>query len=213
MALDEALLRYAGRSGVCVLRFYEWDRPSISIGYLQDYAAGEREGFAVVRRPTGGGVVFHDHDLTYTVAIPAEHWICGVDREASYGHINHAVTSGLNQCNLDAGLTDATIPHSVARRTMICFENPTRYDIVLGGKKVAGAAQRRVREGILHQGSIHFGGPLPVSRHVLIDEIAAGFRRELDVELTEFEPSAELFEEADKIAADKYATDRWNRKR
>lgn len=213
MALDEALLKHAAQTKRCIVRFYEWDRPAISIGYLQNYEAGKRQGYEIVRRPTGGGVVYHDHDLTYTVALPAGHWLTTVDRESSYGHINQAVTRGLQQCELQAALTDTTIPQSVERRTMVCFKNPTRYDIMLGDRKVAGNAQRRIREGILHQGSIHFGGPLPLARATLIDAIIAGFRHNLEVQMREFSPPAELLQKAENIAAEKYATDAWNQKR
>lgn len=213
MALDEALLAEAARRNICIVRFYSWDRPAISIGYLQNHTAGERDGFEVVRRPTGGGVVFHDHDLTYTVTIPAGHWISEVDRETSYGYINRAVTAGLNRCNLGADLTDTQIPASVERRTMACFTNPTKYDIVLEGAKVAGSAQRRVREGILHQGSIHFGGPLPLPRQQLITEIIQGFRDELEIRMAQYSLPTAIFDNARRIAAEKYATTTWNHKR
>ena len=83
MAADEALLLSAPWRGRPLLRFYEWDRPAVSIGYVQTIAAAP-EGYAAVRRPTGGGVVYHDFDFTYTVMFPAGHWLCDVDRVASY---------------------------------------------------------------------------------------------------------------------------------
>ncbi len=212
MAADEILLEEAGRSGHAILRFYQWDRPSVSIGYLQDHAAAPA-GYAVVRRPTGGGVVFHDHDLTYTAAIPAGHWLTAVDRTASYGQVNGAVMAGLAAAGITAELTDAEIAASTDRRHMVCFTNPTRYDIVAGGRKIAGAAQRRLRTGIIHQGSIHFGTPLPLPRPRLIDCIVQGFAEKLRVGFCPFEAGSDLATRISRLAAARYATDQWNRKR
>jgi len=138
MAIDEALLRTAAGRGRPLLRFYDWDCAAVSIGCHQRRAAVDRPGLTLVRRPTGGGVVFHDGDLTYTVAIPAAHWLTGVDRDASYGHINRAVADGLGRAAMTASLTRQVIAAHIDRRTMVCFSHPTRYDVVSGGRKVAG---------------------------------------------------------------------------
>ena len=71
MAADEALMLSAPLRGRPLLRFYEWDRPAVSIGYVQTIAAAP-EGYAAVRRPTGGGVVYHDYDFTYETIMPSK---------------------------------------------------------------------------------------------------------------------------------------------
>ena len=69
-----SLKKVAGWINLCC-DFYGWDRKSASIGYIQKFSAVEDQSYTVVRRPTGGGVVFHDVDLTYTVAVPKGHYI------------------------------------------------------------------------------------------------------------------------------------------
>ena len=212
MAADEALMLSAPLRGRPLLRFYEWDRPAVSIGYVQTIAAAP-EGYAAVRRPTGGGVVYHDYDFTYTVMFPVGHWLCDVDRVASYDWINRSVQNGLERLDLKASLSSAEIPHSVDRLTMVCFVNPTKYDIMLGGRKVGGGAQRRVREGILHQGSLHFGGPLPVLRHVMQAAILEGFRAVMGMRPVTFTPSPEFWGLTLSLRSERYNSDAWNRKR
>lgn len=212
MAVDEALLLTAARRGRPLLRFYGWDRPAVSLGYVQRYDAAP-PGYAVVRRPTGGGVVFHDHDLTYTVVVPGGHWLAGLQRLESYHRVNGGVLAGLAHCGLSASLAAAEIPPHVDRQTMVCFRNPTRYDVLLGSRKVAGSAQRRTREGLLHQGSLHFGGPLPVPRAELLRALRRGFSEALGAELVPYVPDAALLSLAERLAAEKYGTEAWNRRR
>lgn len=213
MAADEALLRTAPRRGRPLLRFYAWDRPTVSIGYVQKAAAAPASGYAVVRRPTGGGVVFHDADFTYSVAIPVGHWLAGLDRTRSYEGINRALAAGLARCRLEPVLATGAIPRTVDRRTMVCFRNPTRYDILLGDRKIAGSAQRRTRTGILHQGSIHFGGPLAVGRTELQTAIRAGFREVLAVQFRNWLPDAAVQTLITRLEEDRYGTAAWNRRR
>ncbi len=212
MALDEALLSCAAANASPILRFYQWQGRAVSIGYLQNFAAAP-PGFQVVRRPTGGGVVYHDYDFTYTVAVPHGHWLTTVQREESYGHINRAVQRGLEQVGQNANLTQEQIPEWIDRRRMVCFENPTRYDIMANGRKIAGAAQRRLRDGIIHQGSIHFGTQLPYSREALGTAIRAGFEDEMKVRFQPFQPEQPFLQTAEAIANDKYAADGWNKRR
>ncbi|MCK5801200.1 MAG: lipoate--protein ligase family protein [Lentisphaeria bacterium] len=213
MAIDEALLLHASELGRPVLRFYSWDRPTASIGYVQTYAASPHDRFAVVRRPTGGGVVYHDHDFTYTVVVDSEHWLAGLDRTNSYGWINRSVQDGLRQQDFAASLADEEIDAQVDRRTMVCFTNPTKYDIILDGRKVGGSAQRRTREGILHQGSIHFGAPLPMPRAELAQSLLVGFETVMKLTLEPFSPSPALLELADELARVKYGADDWNQRK
>lgn len=213
MAVDEALLLTAGARGLPVLRFYQWDTPAtVSIGYVQR-ADAVPSGYTFVRRPTGGGVVYHDHDFTYSAAVPEGHWLTGLDRTASYDWINRSVQQGLHSLRLAADLADQEIDGHVDRGSMVCFTNPTKYDLLLGGRKIAGSAQRRTREGILHQGSLHFGGPLPVGREQLAAALEAGFAAILNLELAPFAPGADLLAFAEELAREKYASPLWNHRR
>jgi lipoate-protein ligase A len=211
MALDEALLLTAPARQRPVLRFYDWQAPeTISIGYVQK-AAAVPDGRPFVRRPTGGGVVYHDHDFTYSVAVPDGHWLTGLDRTTSYDWINRSVQTGLRALQLAADLADQEIAGHVDRGTMVCFTNPTKYDLLLGERKIAGSAQRRTREGILHQGSLHFGGPLPKAE--MAKALLAGFVETMGLRFEPFVPDEQLLAFAATLADEKYTTPAWNHKR
>jgi len=96
---------------------------------------------------------------------------------------------------------------------MVCFTHPTRYDILLNGHKIAGSAQRRTQDGLLHQGSLHFGGPLPFSRDKLAEALLRGFREVMNLEIVEFTPTDDLRKVIADLARDKYSQDVWNAKR
>ena len=212
MSADEILLETAKQRGRPLLRFYSWDRPSVSIGYFQSISAAPK-GFAAVRRPTGGGVVYHDYDFTYTVVFPDGHWLTGLDRTQSYDWINRSVQTALNSLEMNAELSNHQIPHEVDRLTMVCFTNPTKYDVLLDGSKIAGSAQRRTSDGILHQGSLHFGRPLPVERTTLANAMLRAFTTVMSVTFEDFTPTAELLAMVADRSANKYATKEWNDRR
>jgi len=213
MAYDEALLQTATQREYPVLRFYAWDCKAVSIGYVQAYDSTP-EGFAVVRRPTGGGIVYHDYDFTYTVVIPANHWIAKLDRTESYNKINSSVLVALDSCSMSAAISsDDKISHTVDRSSMICFTNPTKYDILLNNNKISGSAQRRTKTGILHQGSIHFGEPLPMPKLMLAKALYDGFIKNLNLKLITWTPEKETIQLGQKLVEERYSTDAWNRRR
>ena len=147
MAIDEALLESIGSSAV--LRVYRWARPSVSFGCFERFAPvrqtyPEREW---VRRWTGGGVVEHGEDLTYSLIVPRASSVAAMRPEESYREIHGAIGAGLV-------LASGGAP----KVSQACFENPVRHDLLADGQKVAGAAQRRTKCGLLHQGSIRLLG-------------------------------------------------------
>lgn len=85
MSMDEVLLEEAPSLGAPLIRTYRWDRPSLSIGSSQLYPESEEARYAIVRRPTGGGNVYHDVDLTYTAVIPAGHSLTDLNRWTATG--------------------------------------------------------------------------------------------------------------------------------
>jgi len=212
MAADEALLETSATRGMPLLRFYAWDRPSVSIGYVQKLSAAP-EGYAVVRRPTGGGVVYHDYDFTYTIVFPEGHWLTGLDRTQSYDWVNRCVQNALDSLQIHANLSNDEISHEVDRLTMVCFKKPTKYDVLLNGDKIAGSAQRRTTNGILHQGSLHFGGPLPFKRPVLAKALIDAFHAIMSVSFIDFTPDAQLEALFIEKRDNKFATQEWNAKR
>jgi len=212
MAVDDALLGAANGHARPVLRFYGWDRPAVSIGYVQRLAAAPAAGYTVVRRPTGGGVVWHDADLTYSVVVPALHFLARTERMSSYRMINQAVHAGLRQLGVPAELADQRIPATVDRATMLCFRHATRYDIVVGSRKIAGSAQRRTRAGLLHQGSVCLGDESPFSRQDLSRALQDGFVSQ-GIRFEPFRVTAELMAAAESLVRERYGKSDWNSRR
>ncbi|MFA7230253.1 MAG: biotin/lipoate A/B protein ligase family protein [Victivallaceae bacterium] len=209
MSIDELLLTDSASTGAPVVRFYGWDRPAVSIGYVQSYDAAPHHTHTVVRRPTGGGVVYHNHDLTYTVVIPAGHQICELDRTESYHVFHRAIQCALGEFGVQASLSSSESA-PVDRATMQCFVTPTRYDVVGNGKKYAGAAQRRTRDGILHQGSIDLA-VADGNRELLIEKLITALQTQFAIEFIEFNVSKSLFDRATALAGTKYSTEEWNK--
>jgi lipoate-protein ligase A len=149
MALDEALLALALAP---VLRVYRWERPAISFGYFGKYAplAAAWPGRELVRRMTGGGVVPHGEDITYTLITPSGHPLTQMSAQQSYRAVHARLAAWLTQRGMAASLA----PAPVKRGNGVCFESPAEADVLAAHGKLAGAAQRRTREGLLLQGSI-----------------------------------------------------------
>lgn len=207
MAIDELLLEKMDSIQKVVLRFYSWEVPAASFGYSQKPSAVTRSGLTLVRRPTGGGVVYHDCDLTYTLAVPSGHPICELNRMESYRVVHEPVMRAILHLGKKACLApDLGEKHD--RATLQCFVSPSPNDVLASdGGKLAGAAQRRTRKGILHQGSVSLkaGGQ---------DALAAAIRKELEeafsFDFSFYEPSADFLKEAQLLADSKYSTPAWN---
>src|SRR5947199_8542442 len=156
MAIDEALLEMAK---VPSLRFYQWKSVALSFGYFGNFAdvanyATERD---LVLRWTGGGIVFHGEDLTYSIIIPATEPAFGESPKSIYEKIHRALADALaerGQRATVAAILDRGAGVSDAGYNGHCFANPVCADVMIEGRKIAGAAQRRTRAGLLHQGSI-----------------------------------------------------------
>jgi len=198
MAVDEALL---GVITGPVLRVYRWVRPAISFGYFERWkpiraAHPDRDA---VRRWTGGGVVLHGEDFTYSLLIPSG-WDTEAPRPAdSYGIIHGALCRALR----DAGIPAEAASSSGAKISQACFENPVPHDVMVNGRKVAGAAQRRTRAGMMHQGSVH-GVELPDGfAEAFAARLGGAVRRE----------AFEVIPAAEKLAAEKYGTRAWTERR
>lgn len=150
MAVDQALLE---TTTVPVLRVYQWDQPSISIGYSHDFLTLKPSlpDWPVVRRWTGGGVVWHQDDSTYSLIVPAVDPWSQTRPVESYRQIHGSLAGALN----DAGQGPCTLAGEEDRKDgALCFEAPALFDISRAGIKIAGAGQRRTRQGLLHQGSL-----------------------------------------------------------
>jgi lipoate-protein ligase A len=196
MAVDEALLAEAA---VPVLRFYRWRQPSLSFGYFGHYAqvADQSQDREIVRRWTGGGIVPHGDDLTYSVIIPASHPFFARSSPEIYAALHDAIRRALHANGVDAFLANSVVP----KVSESCFANAVRADVMSGGQKIAGAAHRRSRAGLLHQGSIQ--------QRDLPERFRRDFAQVLCEQYETRTLSPELMERATGIAAVKYGTNAW----
>jgi lipoate-protein ligase A len=189
MAADQELLSRADRSGVATLRLYHFNPPCLSFGRNEaatqhyDRAEIERLGIDVVRRPTGGRAVWHEHEVTYAVAAPIA--MFGSLREA-YGAIHEHVAVALRSLGVNSILAPDRLTARPPDRPGSCFSAPVGGEILVGGRKLVGSAQVRHGSAFLQHGSIlidavrnpfaDFGNATSLSavlgRTVTFDEVA-----------------------------------------
>jgi lipoate-protein ligase A len=152
MARDEALLETVGVSGSPVLRFYAWSEPAATFGYSQRYqqVANWTHLRPLIRRPTGGGVVPHDADWTYTLVFPPDHPWYQLPAAESY----RCAHEWLRRAFALLGVQSELAPSEQKEVQGRCFIGAEKFDLLLAGVKVAGAAQRRNGLGLLIQGSV-----------------------------------------------------------
>ena len=210
MALDEALLESAPRLGRPVLRFYSWTEPAASFGYFQKYADIERMTLLrpLVRRPTGGGLVPHDADWTYSLAFPPGDTWYSLTATESYRRMHEWIQAAFARLNLSTTLAPACSKSLPGQ----CFQGHEMYDVLWRGQKIAGAAQRRTRAGLLIQGSVQ-PRRLTLARadwqKAMCDEASAGH----GAQWVAFNPDAPLAERAQALVRQKYSQAGYNQKR
>lgn len=156
MALDEAImLGMAERPSDPTLRIYRWSYPCISIGRFQrlDVSAPPEGGTPIVRRPTGGGSVSHgERSLTYSMIYREDSGAVAKGTRTSYSQIHNGVAAFLRALGAEAELYAHDSKYG--RVFGPCFTSPVASDVVVGNRKVAGAAQRRKAGVVLHQGEV-----------------------------------------------------------
>lgn len=153
MACDEALLK---SSEVPVLRLYRWSKKAVTFGYAQrrELAKSLAGGLPLMRRWSGGGLVFHGEDLTLALAIPANLEITTWGSVPIYRAIHESLLLAMKTVCASARMVQA----EECRNGPACFQSPVPYDIVDGATKLCGGALRRSKECVLYQGSMHLSG-------------------------------------------------------
>jgi lipoate-protein ligase A len=178
MAIDEALLEvYAACGGAPILRFYTWSPPTLSLGYGQrldtdvDLERCRALGIDVVRRPTGGRAVLHDHEITYSVVIREDDPLAAMGILAAYLTISRALIRGLSYLGIAAELIPLRRPTSSPGRdaSPVCFVTPSSYEVAVAGRKIIGSAQRRSQGVIMQHGSL----PITLDREALFAVLRA----------------------------------------
>lgn len=176
MEQDIKLLEGLSANPTPLVHFYEWERESATYGHflnpssfvnlkaLSDY------GLELARRPTGGGLVFHLTDFAFSIVIPSSYPGYSSNTLESYAFVNQIVAKVVSpflrqhQPSLWMGegccIQDPlSVKENRSTSPSFCMAKPTKYDVMVGGKKVGGAAQRRTKFGFLHQGTISLTAP------------------------------------------------------
>jgi lipoyl(octanoyl) transferase len=209
MAMDEALLEAMSRLQRPVLRFYGWTEPAATFGYFQKFSDVGRATLLrpLIRRPTGGGIVPHDADWTYSFAVPPGHEWHLLKALESYRRIHEWIQSAFAELNVKSELA----PSSKNSAPGQCFAGHEKFDLLWNGKKIAGAAQRRNKLGLLIQGSVQ--PPIPLARAAWESAMCAVARRKFGVEWNDFSADEKLRLRANELARERYSQDAYNRKR
>lgn len=245
MAIDEALFRcFDPASSQPVLRLYGWQPQALSLGRFQkarddlDLVRCAADKLTVVRRITGGGVIYHADELTYSL-------VCGpsqIPAAASVKESFRVLTSFLlglyRALGLQAAYAADLAPAGsrLGERTPLCFAGKESYDILVNGRKLGGNAQRRSRAVIFQHGSIPLQQRAAQGLHYLTvkpqgieqattclaeqgitadydqlqQTLVAQFQTQLGATLQAGELTAQEETLSQRLAAGKYCTDCWN---
>ncbi len=159
MAIDEAIMQlHSQGKAPPTLRCYGWEPPALSVGYFQsvrrdiDLERCAQAGITVVRRPTGGRAILHDHELTYSVVTSQEDPLVAGGIRESYSRIAASIASGLAILGIES--KEGTVEKGPRTRSPACFDAAMPHELVVGGRKLVGSAQVRRGGNVLQHGSI-----------------------------------------------------------
>lgn len=229
MAVDEALLLSAPRTGP-TLRFYQWEVPTLSLGYFQN--AADRSGHEasascpIVRRSTGGGAILHDQELTYSFVIP----ISPQDKSSAqplYYAFHETLIQALAGLGIHAELFTAEPLLQVGQaEPFLCFQRRAAGDMLLGNSKICGSAQRRQKVALLQHGSVllqrsifapELGGIADLAAKLDPEELIKHWLPLLEKKLKlGFLPaglSPDEWAAAERLAEDRFGADSWSLRR
>jgi lipoate-protein ligase A len=213
LAIDEMLMEsQRDPRELPALRVYSWERPAYSIGYFQSvdetvkrYRCREKN-MPVVRRITGGGLVHHGADVTFSLTLKDPNPFLPAGVKASYLKVNEAVLAGLQRAIPALDYADCKkIPSGRAGHRRVCFESPSCYDLMLQDTKVAGASQRRKSGVLLHQSALL----LKENPGKVLSCVLEGFRKAWGAVFEEKPLSAEELAAARRIERERYASPGW----
>ncbi len=210
MALDEALMQSVAALGSPVLRLYGWTQTAATFGYFQKFADIEAATplRPLIRRPTGGGLVPHANDWTYSLTVPPGHPWYELRAEESYAQMHRWLQAGFAKVGLPTELA------ACCKRELPgqCFAGYEKHDLLYCGRKLAGAAQRRNKFGLLIQGSIQ-PSPANLERRQFVKALLEAGRELLGSDVSALAPNQELIQLAERLANERYSRDAHNRRR
>lgn len=161
MKKDADLLASLSADSGPILHLYEWSRTCLTYGYFTNISKElrtdqlEKLGVGFARRPTGGGVIFHQSDFAFSLLVPSTHFQFSHNTLENYRFVQEDIQTIIyeltsHQVHAELYKPDTTWDAS----KNFCMVRPTQFDLVVDNRKIAGAAQRRTQKGFLHQGSI-----------------------------------------------------------
>jgi len=209
MAIDEVLLDNVAQFGKPILRLYSWSEPAASFGYFQKYAevAEMTPLRPLVRRPTGGGLVPHDADWTYSLVFaPGDEWYA-LKAVQSYERVHDWVKAAFLALDVPADLATERRNASAGQ----CFAGAEQHDVLWMDRKIAGGAQRRNRKGLLIQGSIQ--PPPGIGREKWEGAFRKFAEQSWEVRWSDFKPGEKLMEQAAEAVKNKFGREDYNRRR
>lgn len=168
MELDQRLLNEIQPHTPPLLHLYDWKAPSATYGYFTNPAdflslqAIHSQGLTLARRPTGGGIIFHLYDFAFSLIMPITYSEVTLNTLDNYHFVNGYVAKAIQLFSggtLTTQLLPTEMPSLDSSSQHFCMAKPTKYDIIVEGRKVGGGAQRRTKQGLLHQGSISLRMP------------------------------------------------------
>jgi len=240
MAVDEYLFRSLPSAPQTCVRFYRWERPTVSLGYSQvaeRVVAVElcrRLGVDIVRRMTGGKLVLHHREVTYSIC-SSDASVFSMSLAESYRLISCALIQGLAEMGLQARLAGRP-PHSYPRGNLPCFSYPAENEVEIDGRKIIGSAQKRVGPRFLQHGSILLESDAALLRQVVslsaeigqlrmislaealgrkvdfewaVDRLIHGFEAYFEIRFKPRIFSAEEWRLIEEIERTKYASEDW----
>jgi lipoate-protein ligase A len=216
MAIDFLLLQRYPNEKAARFRHYEWRAPAFTFGYGQKIALVRaqlpaEETFELCRRPTGGGIVDHRDDWTYALVIPRGHSLEELPAPSSYRAVHDALAAALRAQGVAAALKLTADPNEETGPG-VCFERAEIHDVVeeRTGRKIAGAAQKRNKHGLLFQGSVARAaiGLASFDWDVFEEEFAAHLARALNQEASVV-PWPDLTEDEVSALTEQYASPEW----
>lgn len=209
MAVDEALLDFAREIAVPVLRFYGWSERAASFGFFQKFSLVSQLTSLrpLVRRPTGGGLVPHDYDWTYSLVFPPSAEWYGLRAINSYERVHTWLNAAFHKIGIGSHLADQSQRTSLGQ----CFVGAEQFDVIEGDRKIAGAAQRRNKSGLLIQGSVQ--PPPGVSRSDWEAALCAIATAQLNVEWRPFVAPSWWDAHVHELAQTKYSRPEYNERR
>ncbi|PLX68902.1 MAG: lipoate--protein ligase family protein [Denitrovibrio sp.] len=176
MALDEALLLNFTEGASPVLRLYGWEPAAVSVGRFQkpiDFLNIDRcneLSLPIVRRITGGGMIYHHLELTYSIICSPEHLGTGRKPTDAYRKICGFLLEFYRRMGLDADFALNLEQGKLGGRENFCFAGNEQYDIIIGGKKIGGNAQKWLKHAVFQHGSIPVENCIERASKLLLDK-------------------------------------------